>query len=367
MFEVLQTQKMAGNIFIDPEFKELRDYLGSKRKKFSTVFILADSNTKKYCLDSLHGMVPQLVKSEVIELPRGEKNKNIRGAEFIWQKLMDHGADRNSLLVNLGGGVVSDIGGFAASVFKRGISFINVPTSLMAQLDAAIGGKTALNVGTVKNQVGTFSRPKGVFINPSFIRTLPLREFNSGFCEAFKHGLIADQAYYELLKVIKFPLRKTWPEIIIPSVKIKSAIVAEDPLEENKRKVLNFGHTIGHALESLVNRKQQMSITHGEAVAAGIVCESFISNQQCDLAKNELDDIVATVFSNFYPLKLRRDYLPEIIDLIRQDKKTTYGKTGFTLLNGIGKAIYDQAVSKELIEMSLNFYREKADGFFKNP
>ncbi|HLG03452.1 MAG TPA: 3-dehydroquinate synthase family protein, partial [Bacteroidia bacterium] len=260
----------------DSALEQLAAFL--KKRRFSGCFILVDENTLQFCLPQLVGQVQMLAGAEVIELESGEKNKTVEVCSQVWSVLSELGADRQSLLINLGGGVITDMGGFIGGTYQRGISFVHVPTTLLAQADASIGGKTGVDLEGLKNQVGVFADPAGLFIYPPFLRTLPEREIRSGFAEILKHGLIADAGYWNRLKEIDPSNHQSWTPIILQSVRIKSGIAGEDPHDDGRRKILNFGHTVGHAIESLFLEEGQVSILHGEAVAAGMICEAFISH-----------------------------------------------------------------------------------------
>src|ERR1700761_3631776 len=259
---------------------------------YSRFFVLTDENTAKYCLPLLREKLGDTENFDIIEINAGEESKDIDFCIGVWKMLIDFGADRQSLLINLGGGVISDLGGFAASTFKRGIDFVHVPTTLLSQVDASVGGKTGIDIDSIKNIIGTFTQPKAVFIEYSFIETLPARQVLSGLAEMLKHGLIADAPYWETLK--GSDLSKPAPYLIYQSVAIKNRVVIEDPHERGIRKCLNFGHTIGHAAETYSLLNDSNALSHGEAIVIGMICEAYLAHQKVGLSADELKDITET-------------------------------------------------------------------------
>lgn len=296
---------------------------------YSKVAILVDENTKRDCLNKL----PKFDNSIIIEIKSGEENKNITTCNFIWEKLTEHNFDRNSLLLNLGGGVIGDMGGFCASTYKRGIDFIQIPTTLLAMVDASVGGKLGIDFNGLKNQVGLFSNPKSVIINSEFLNTLDDNQIKSGFAEVVKHALICDDKLWN--KIISTPFNNfDWEEIITTSVQIKNKVILKDPREKNERKKLNFGHTFGHAIESYYLEKGT-PILHGEAIALGMMLESDLSNIS-DMEKHTINMFLYNFFK--IPELPSKD---KIIDLMVGDKKNKDGKISFSLLNGIGNCTID--------------------------
>jgi 3-dehydroquinate synthase len=351
-----ESAELSSRITIgDDVFAKLAQYL--KQNKFSSLFILVDENSLKNCLPVLVANVPKLLEAEVIELESGEKNKNIEVCTQVWTALGELGADRGSLLVNLGGGVITDLGGFVASTFKRGIAFINIPTTLLAQVDASVGGKTGVDLGALKNEVGVFSEPRALFIWPDFLKTLPKRELISGLAEILKHGLVADVGYWN--SCISTDLLDTdeLTDIIAHSIKLKSTIVANDPDEKGERKKLNFGHTIGHALEGLVLEREEQTMLHGEAVAAGMICESWISVQETKLAEEQHEEIVRNI-RRYFPLRsLNPVDDHRLIELMRHDKKNEKGDIRMVLLKSIGDCHVGKSVAPDRIIAALDYYR----------
>jgi len=302
---------------------------------YSQIAILVDENTKRDCFSKL----PKLDNSIIIEIKSGEENKNINTCNFIWKQLTKYNFDRNSLLINLGGGVIGDMGGFCASTYKRGIDFIQIPTSLLAMVDASIGGKLGINFNVLKNQIGIFSYPKTVLINPLFLETLPDNQLKSGFAEVVKHALISDRNLWNRLRNTSFE-EQNWEEIIETSIQIKNKIVLSDPLEKGERKKLNFGHTFGHAIESYYLEKGT-SILHGEAVFMGILLEIEISSLS-DLEKSEIKKYILSSFSLPHcPNK------SDLIKYLKNDKKNSDGKISFSLLKKIGNCTIDNLFSED--------------------
>ncbi|MEP1093714.1 MAG: 3-dehydroquinate synthase [Cyclobacteriaceae bacterium] len=312
------------------------------------VAILVDENTRKSCL-------PLLSNAEfiVIEIKSGEENKTLKTCEDVWSELTKNQFTRRSLLINLGGGVIGDLGGFAASTFKRGIRFINIPTTLLSQVDASIGGKLGVDFGNLKNHVGLFRDPDHVIVNTHFLKTLNERELKSGFAEVIKHTLIADRGQWETIQKKKFE-DQVWDEIIPKSIAMKHKVVSSDPLESGLRKILNFGHTLGHAVESYFLHTADR-LLHGEAVAIGMILESHISLQKEWLSPADYSQIENFIYSTFsLPKKLPN--LEDLNHYLLQDKKNDSDVINFSLLNGLGRCEYDVNVSSQMIEKSLETY-----------
>ncbi|WP_433629854.1 3-dehydroquinate synthase [Chryseobacterium cucumeris] len=343
---------------LNDNFSQLNEFL--HEKTFSKIFILVDENTHEYCLPVLLGNMETDLGFEILEIEAGEEMKNIQTANQLWEILTEMQADRKALVINLGGGVITDMGGFVASTYKRGIQFINIPTTLLSMCDASIGGKTGIDLMHYKNMVGTFAFPEQIFIFPKFLETLPFKELRSGFAEMLKHGLIADKNHWDQLTQI----RKLEVETVIPhiqtSMNIKQNVVDQDFHEQNIRKTLNFGHTIGHAVESLC-LQQENPILHGEAVAMGMITEAHLAYLE-NLISEEDSKIIIENIQRYYPYLDISDFKDEdITALLLNDKKNTDSKINFSLLSGIGCCIYDHQCSKENILESLSFYRKLND------
>ncbi|MEC8273902.1 MAG: 3-dehydroquinate synthase [Bacteroidota bacterium] len=308
---------------------------------YSAIAILVDEHTKAHCLD-IFLEESQINPKLIIEIHSGEEHKNISSCEHIWQQMTNAQFDRKSLLENLGGGVIGDMGGFAASCYKRGIDFIQVPTTLLAMVDASVGGKLAIDLENFKNQIGLFKSPKGVYIFPKFLQTLNQRQIVSGYAEIVKHALIADKDYWQLL--IETQIESiNWEEAIYHSVTLKNDIVESDPFEENKRKILNFGHTLGHAIESYYLNKQK-DILHGEAIALGMYLETELSPLNIK-KKKEIQDYLKSNFNLVdYPS------LEQLLPFLKNDKKNEHDNINFSLLDDIGSCIYNNKLSVEKIK-----------------
>ncbi len=345
-------ESISYSIFFENSLDTLPEFL--TKRNYSKILVLVDNNTEKFCLPAMQNLLLPEIHFDVIEIDAGEENKNIDFCIGIWKMLLEFGADRNSLLINLGGGVVTDIGGFAASTFKRGIDFINIPTTLLSQVDASVGGKTGIDMDSVKNIVGTFTQPQAVFIETEFLKTLPKRELYSGFAEMIKHGLIYDRDYFEKLRNLK-PEDISEDEIF-RSVEIKNEVVKADPFEKGLRKILNFGHTIGHAIESYSLDHDKKSLLHGEAIAIGFICEAYLSYKNNGLSEPELQEICRYLNSVYPKYKIKRNSLPALIELMKNDKKNSFNKINFSLLSEIGKCGTDSFCTEEDIKESLNYY-----------
>jgi 3-dehydroquinate synthase len=334
-------------------FAQLQAFIEENYPAHSIV-VLVDDNTFELCLPIISGYSDAIANAEIIEIPSGEANKTLVNVAHIWDSLTGLGTDRNTLLINLGGGLVSDMGGFAATTFKRGIPFINIPTSLLAMVDASVGGKTGFDFNSIKNQIGLFSNPKAVFIEPSFLKTLPERELFSGFAEMLKHALIADATLWTELKTIS-PTQIDNIALFIPrSIEIKNIFVTQDPHDNAERRALNFGHTFGHAIESYFIGADN-ELLHGEAIAIGMVCESFIAVEKgfiSPVVLKEIEELIATHFS-FTALD---SYDEEaILSLMEQDKKNSDGNINMALITSIGSYQINVAVTYDEIKRALHY------------
>ena len=324
--------------------------------EYSSLFFLVDENTEKYCLPILQKHNQQNLKFDLIKIQSGELNKNIITCQAIWEVLIKHHADRNSILVNLGGGVIGDMGGFCASTYMRGIRFIQIPTTLLSQVDASVGGKLGIDHQSLKNIIGLFKDPEMVFVDKSFLNTLSARQLKSGFAEIFKHALIKDNSHWEKLKSIKnIESVSTWEDILSTSINIKKEVVEKDPLESGYRKILNFGHTIGHAVESHFLERND-SYLHGEAIALGMICEAYLSHKKNKLNIDSLNQI-GKVLLNHYPLNMIKssDFKP-ILSILRKDKKNDSGRILFSLLSQIGQCDVNIECHTDDIEESLRYF-----------
>jgi 3-dehydroquinate synthase len=329
-----------------------------KEKKYSNLFIVVDSNTNEFCLPKFLGFIETDLTIEIIEFENGEENKNIETCVQIWNVLTELGADRKTLIINLGGGVVTDLGGFVSSTFKRGVDFIHVPTTLLSMVDASVGGKNGVDLGNLKNQIGVINTPTMVLIDTQYLATLPQNEMRSGLAEMLKHGLIYDKTYWEQfldLKAIDFA---DFDALIYRSVVIKNEIVSQDPTEKNIRKSLNFGHTLGHAIESyFLENKNKTTLLHGEAIAVGMILESYISLDKKLISFQEYKLIKTTIKSIFSDVSFFENDIEPILELLIHDKKNEFGTIQFALIEGIGKIKINQSVENELILRAFNDYK----------
>jgi 3-dehydroquinate synthase len=338
-------------IVIDQITKSLPLFL--KENGFSKIGVLVDEHTKAFCLPIIKEYLPP---HDLIIIQSGEVNKTLETCQLIWQELTDNGFDRKSLLINLGGGVIGDMGGFCAASFKRGISFINIPTTLLSSVDASVGGKLGIDFNGFKNHIGLFKEPDAVLIDPIFLETLPNRELRSGFAEVIKHGLIADKDYYE--QIIPDGLdQSNWNAVIAHSVHIKTEVVKKDPLEEGLRKILNFGHTIGHALESHYLTTEH-HLLHGEAIAIGMICEAFLSKKLTGFSEIEMENITVHLIGIYGKSKINKNDFPAIIKRMYQDKKNSHNLLNHTLIKKLGEAIYDIAVDEKDVMDALFYYEQ---------
>jgi 3-dehydroquinate synthase len=345
---------ITGNIVL-----ELASYLSSHR--YDKVFVLADTHTREKCLpllrEALLGVNPGFITVEA-----GDTQKDLRQVEVVWDVLSKCGASRNSLLVNVGGGMVTDLGGFAGATFKRGLHNLNIPTTLMASVDAAVGGKTGVNFNGLKNEIGCFYRPDCVMIDCCFLKTSDRENLLSGYAEMIKHGLISDERLFD--ETLAFDIEQATArdvdglnDLVGASVAVKKRIVEVDPSETGIRKALNFGHTVGHALESLSFARNR-PILHGHAVAAGIVSELYLSYKVCGMSVDTVRRVTGFVKEHYPPFFFACDDYEALYEFMRHDKKNEGGRICFTLLGDIGDIRINQNVGREAILEALDFYRE---------
>lgn len=341
---------------------QLGRFLKANRRGREKVFILTDKNTRHHCLPVLLEQVPELNHAAVLEIPAGEAVKSLQTAETLWLELLSKGADRDTLLINLGGGVVSDLGGFVASGFKRGIPYINIPTTLIGQADAAIGGKTGVNLGSVKNQVGSFCLPEGVFLYPRFLETLPYEHLRSGFAEVVKSALIGDAVSWHRMekqggvRILEMPLNSSfWRETVEKTVSLKLKIVRDDFTERKQRKKLNFGHTVGHALEAFINGAGGEGLLHGDAVAIGMIAEGYLSHKKCGLPMEEFRKMDAFLRATYDADIFKSHDIPQLIERMRHDKKNSGGAIRFSLIRMPGVAVLNVVCTEAEITEALQF------------
>lgn len=328
----------------------IKEFIESR--SYTTVAILVDENTLRHCYPLIKEQLP---KHFIIKVKSGEQNKTLATCAKIWEELTRKNVDRHGLLINLGGGVIGDMGGFCAATYKRGIHFINMPTTLLSQVDASVGGKTGIDFNGFKNHIGVFQEPQAVFISTAFLSTLSFRELRSGYAEIIKHCLIADDSKWQYIRKMDIE-DLNWVDLVKHSVQVKSDIVNEDPTEKGKRKLLNFGHTIGHAIESYFLENPKKRLLHGEAIAAGMLCEGYIAVQKKMLLEEDFEKIEEYIFSNYGKVKITEKDIPDIITLTSQDKKNKGNKVMGVLLKGTGAASFDNLFSKRDMEKALEYY-----------
>ena len=327
---------------------------------FINIAIIVDNNTFDYCLPTLLNNIPRFSEANIIKVSGGELNKNINTAVEIWKRLSEINIDRSSLIINLGGGVITDMGAFAASTFKRGIPFINIPTTLLAMADASIGGKTGIDLLNYKNQIGTFASPKAVIIDTNFLSTLSKEQLMNGVAEVIKHALIADKILWKNLRKTIFDSNTNWEDLISKNIKIKSKIVKFDPFEKGVRKLLNFGHTIGHAIESYSMTYGNRRLMHGEAIVIGMICETYLSVKINKIDVFQANEICSYLFLNFKTFPFPKKDINNIVEIMKQDKKNKDGLINFTLLRDIGEATFNNYIDIRLIKKSLEYYLQYA-------
>ena len=329
----------------------LSDYL--RRQNPSRVAVLVDENTREHCLPLIKQVLP--AQHTVIEIKSGEVHKNLDTCRQIWVQLTEEHFDRKALMINLGGGVIGDMGGFCAATYKRGIPFVNVPTTLLSQVDASVGGKLGIDFRGYKNHIGLFQEPNMVLIDAAFLQTLPERELRSGFAEIIKHALIYDSIYWNKLRGTSL-VQQDWPKHIDHSVQVKSRVVEQDFREGGLRKILNFGHTVGHAVESYF-LESDTPLLHGEAIAIGMIAEAHLSVKHCDLPPEEAEEIEDFILAIFGQPKIPKETLDDIVQLAKQDKKNDQTAIRCTLLKSIGSARYDVPVNGTDIREALEYYQ----------
>ncbi len=342
-------------VFNTSGYTALNHYIN--KTNYSKIFIIVDSNTQEQCLPVFLSVLETAITIEVIEIDAGEIHKTIDTCSGVWDALAALEADRKGLIINLGGGVVTDLGGFVASTFKRGMDFINIPTTLLSMVDASVGGKTGVDLGMLKNLIGVINNPKMVLIDTGFLATLPQNEMRSGLAEMYKHGLIASKSYWQQLTDLTALTIEDLTTLIYDSVIIKNNVVLEDPTEQGIRKTLNFGHTLGHAIESYcLGNPDKTTLLHGEAIAIGMILESYLASELTGLSKIELTQI-SQVFKNMYEYVQFTDTdIRNIIEYLKYDKKNSNGNINFVLLKEIGIPVIDINTSNELIYKSFAYY-----------
>ena len=326
------------------------------KKNYTKVFVLIDEHTEEYCLPLVTNALP--ATSTVIRIQSGESHKNLETCTNVWDIMTKENADRKAVLVNLGGGVITDMGGFCACTYKRGIDFVNIPTTLLSMVDASIGGKLGVDFNGFKNHIGLFKIPNKVIIDPAFLKTLPSEEIRSGFAEVIKHNLIDEGELYQQLKKESID-EIDWLTWIESSLATKNRIVTNDPEEAGERKLLNFGHTIGHAVESFY-LDTQFHLRHGEAIAIGMIAEGYLSSLKSNLSQTSLSDLSEYILSVYGWRKIPETDFSSITELTLQDKKNTGQQVNCVLLESLGSAVYDIVINREDVTVALAYYNSFA-------
>lgn len=325
-------------------------------RRYAGIVVLTDENTHRHCWPLLAPWLEGMPVQQIV-VPAGEAHKHLDTCRRIWDELLAAGAGRRWCMLNLGGGVIGDMGGFCASTYKRGMDFVQLPTTLLSQVDASVGGKLGIDYGGVKNSIGVFREPNAVWIDPAFLDSLSHRELRSGFAEILKHALIADAGQWATLKALPDLSAVRWGELIPGSVAIKKEVVLVDFYETGPRKALNFGHTIGHAVESYRLDGAQ-PLLHGEAIAAGMVAEAWLSHRLAGLPEAELEEIATTLTGYFGHEPVPEEALPELLALMRQDKKNEADEINITFLGRIGEAIVNGRATEAEIAEAIRFYNQ---------
>ena len=339
-------QANSYSIIIDEAPKGLADFV--EAKQYSKVFILVDENTRVFCYDKIKGSLS--FPHELIQISAGEENKNLGSCEFVWTSLLEKGADRKSLLINLGGGVIGDLGGFCASTFMRGIDFIQAPTTLLSQVDASVGGKLGVDLQSIKNIVGVFNDPQLVWVQTDFLYSLPANELRSGYAEVIKYCLIADKEQWDILSQYENPSEiKDWTKLVSDSIEIKNKVVTQDPYEAGLRKILNFGHTLGHAIESLLLETDER-LLHGEAIAQGMILESELAVSKGHLSMSEFESLKSYIEKIYGKIDLKKLDVEKLLSIAKKDKKNFAGDIRIATIDKIGSCIYDLQISKDEIK-----------------
>jgi 3-dehydroquinate synthase len=337
-------------IFTADPAADLQKFLGEKM--YSQIAVLTDDQTSRYCFPSIKNGLPAHKRIEILS---GEEHKNLSTCEYIWEKMTANEMDRHSVLIIVGGGVLSDMGGFCAATYKRGIDFILIPTTLLSQVDASIGGKLGIDFEHFKNHIGVFKTPALTLLSGGFLKTLPKAEKRSGFAEVIKHALIADAKVWKQIQENDLD-DQPWEALLPHSVKVKLNVVTQDPFESGLRKTLNAGHTIGHAIETFLLQADR-KVLHGEAIAAGLICEAFLAHEKGMLVDGDFNDITRYLLKVFGKVSFAANEEEAIARLTAQDKKNKGSRILCVLLEGIGNAKWDCEISPEEVKRALAFYR----------
>ena len=362
--EVLYNRKPCYDIVIEKEFQTLTEEISKLDTANRKLCIITDSIVGSIYLEEVSKLLEPICKKVIsFTFQSGEERKNLTTVNDIYRFLIEQNFDRKDMLVALGGGVVGDMTGFVAATYLRGIDFIQVPTSLLAQLDSSIGGKTGVDFEQYKNMIGAFKMPKLVYINLHTLTTLDDRQFYNGFAEAMKHGLIRDAIYYEWMLSNMYEICErdldVLEELVYKSCQIKKVIVEKDPTEQGDRALLNFGHTIGHAIEKYKN----FTLQHGECVALGCVAAAYISWQKQLLSRDEYYEVRDMFVPFNLPISIEDVNVDEIIKITKSDKKMEEGLLKFILLKKIGKAVIDKSVTEDELRAGIEeiIYRDEME------
>ena len=362
-FDYLCTRKNDHKRIMNPQQVEISENLETSLARaidaceHDRLFILTDNTTRELCWPVVSGF-PCLQGAEVISIGATDTHKTLESLAHVWEELGRLGGTRHTLLINIGGGMVTDLGGFAASTFKRGINYINIPTTLLAMVDASVGGKTGINFRGLKNEIGVFNNAATVILSTQFLRTLDRENILSGYAEMLKHGLISNEPMWaELMNFdVEEPDLGKLRQMVADSVAVKQRIVTEDPTDQGIRKALNLGHTAGHAFESLALKRQP--VLHGYAVAWGLICELYLSCIKTGFPTDKMRQTVSFIKEHYGKMTITCDDYPTLLELMTHDKKNVAGTINFTLLGGIGDIRINQNATKEEIYEALDFYRE---------
>ena len=338
------------SVVISPIAESLSAFLNAN--PCTNIQVLVDENTLRNCYPIVKPILP---KHNLIKIKSGEQQKHLGTCQTIWENMTNHELDRHALMINLGGGVIGDMGGFCAATYKRGIDFIQIPTTLLSQVDASVGGKLGIDFQGLKNHIGVFQIPKTVLIDANFLNTLSFTEKRSGFAEIIKHCLIMDEDKWNIIRKKDFE-EQDFNDLIAHSVAIKQQIVKADPTEKGLRKILNFGHTLGHAIETYFLGKSKLHLLHGEAIAAGMICEAFISFKRGMIDQKTLEHIEEFIYVIYGKASISESDIDEIIAFTAQDKKNKGKEIRFSLLEGAGKCTFDIPVSTAEMKSALEYY-----------
>jgi 3-dehydroquinate synthase len=341
-------------IAIDTAWETLNEFL--HQKSYSKYFVLVDEHTQVHCLPLLQKALPTISFIPIV-VTSGEEHKNLDTCQYIWQQLLTHLADRNSLMINLGGGVIGDMGGFTASCYKRGIDFAMIPTTLLSQVDSSIGGKLGVDLAFGKNLIGVFANPKWVYINTQFLRSLPIRQHNNGWAEIYKHALIYDSELWEILTSSAIYDIAHAEKILPQALIVKKKVVEIDPFEKGLRKILNFGHTVGHAIESYSLSADVSPLLHGEAVFLGMILEAYISTQKSGLDISVVHQII-TIYKKLYTPYVNLASVEMWMPYMYLDKKNVGDDIRCALLKSIGEAVWDISITQDDVAAAVSFYKQ---------